>query len=260
MRNDVYLKTGWIFFGAAVSAIGVIHIVTGNFPTALLPVWPSLPGRQALAYVSGITLMIAGILILTRKYILQGAFLSAIVFLLFLLCVHIPQLIINLKKPDEWTPPFEVLMLFGGALVLAGIALNRDQYKVNGSKFITAGKYIFATCLFMFAVLHYLFPVEVTGFMPAWMPFKLFWAYFVMCAFLAASVSLFINKLARLSETLVALMFFLWVCIMHLPVVIANIHSADNWVFLFVPLAMSGIGLLIAGDDGNGLGKKDSLL
>jgi hypothetical protein len=247
MENDVYLKTGRVFFGISVLAIGVVHIATRNFPAALLPVWASLPGRQALAYVSGIILMIAGILTLTRKYSLHGALISTIIFLCFLLFVHIPQLIINLKKPGEWTPPFEVLMLFGGALTLAGIALNRDQHKINGSKFIAAGKYIFAVGLFMFAVLHYLFPVEVTGFMPLWMPFKLFWAYFVMCAFLAASVSIFINKQVRLSETLVALMFFIWVCILHLPVVIENIHSANNWIFVFVPLAMSGVGLLIAG-------------
>jgi hypothetical protein len=42
-------------------------------------------------------------------------------------------------------------------------------------------------------------------------------------------------------------MFFMWVCILHLPQVIADKHSEQNWTNLFVPLAMSGIGLLVAG-------------
>ncbi len=247
MRNDFYSETGRIFFGVSVLAVGIIHLATGNFPTGLLPVSTSLPGRNLLVYASGIIMVISGILILTKKYAWSGALLAGGIFLLFLLFLHIPKLITHINVSSEWTPAFEVFMLFSGALILGGIVLTGDDHESARHKFIAAGKYCFAISLFVFAVLHYLFAREVVTFIPAWIPMKLFWAYFAGVAFFAASVSLFINKQVRLSAILLSLMFFIWVCILHLPQVIADIHSEQNWTNLFVPLAMSGIALLIAG-------------
>ena len=247
MRNDFYLETGRIFFGISVLAIGIIHMVTGNFPTGLLPVSNSLPGRNLLVYASGMAMIISGILMLTKKYAWQGACLAAIIFLLFLIFLHIPKLIMNLGVSSEWTPAFEVFMLFSGALILSGTVLTAGNHENARHKLIATGKYCFAISLFVFAVLHYLFALQVVTFIPAWIPLKLFWAYFAVVAFFAASVSLFINRQVRLSAILLSLMFFIWVCILHLPVIITAIHSEQNWTNLFVPLAMSGIGLLIAG-------------
>jgi uncharacterized membrane protein len=247
MRNDFYLKTARIFFGISVLAIGIINLVTGNFPTGLLPVSNSLPGRTLLVYASGISMIISGILILTKKYAWPGALLAEGIFLLFLIFLHIPKLLTHLNVSSEWTPAFEVFMLFSGALILGGTVLTGDSRENVRHKLIATGKYCFAISLFVFAVLHFLFAGEVVTFIPAWIPLKLFWAYFAVAAFFAASVSLFINKQVRLSAILLSLMFFIWVCILHLPVVITAIHSEQNWTNLFVPLAMSGIGLLIAG-------------
>ncbi len=247
MRNDFYLETGRIFFGISILAIGIIHLATSNFPTGLLPISELLPARNMIVYASGIAMIISGILMLTKKYALPGALLAVGIFLLFLIFLHIPKLITHLNVSSEWTPAFEVFMLLSGALILGGTVLTGDRHENAGHKLITAGKYCFAISLFVFAVLHYLFAREVVTFIPAWIPMKLFWAYFAGVAFFAASLSIFIQKRVRLSATLLSLMFFLWVCTLHVPQVIADIHSEQNWTNLFVPLAMSGIGLLIAG-------------
>jgi hypothetical protein len=68
-----------------------------------------------------------------------------------------------------------------------------------------------------------------------------------MFAFFAASFSLFINKQVRLSSLLLSLMFFLWICLLHLPNIIAKIDNEPNWTNFFVPVGVSGIALLLAG-------------
>ena len=125
MSNNFYLTIGRIFFAAGVIAIGMVHFVTGNFPTGLLPVAAWFPGREILVYLSGALLIVSGLLILVTKSSCYGAVLAAITWLVFLLALHLPQLIMAIKDPNEWAPAFEVAMLFDGALILTGIVYTK---------------------------------------------------------------------------------------------------------------------------------------
>jgi uncharacterized membrane protein len=251
MRNDLYLKSGKLFFGIAILAIGIIHIITGNFPAGLLPVAISLPGRILLVYVTGIAMIVAGVLILIKRFTYSGAFLAGVVFLVILLLLHLPKLVLNLYDPGEWAAAFEVFSLFSGALilmgsVLSGVSLTKDK-EGKGYKLLRTGSCIFAVALFVFAAQHYLYAQFIAGLIPSWIPAGLFWAYVVMFAFFAASVSIIIQKQVRLSATLLSLLFFLWFWILHMPRVIAKVKIETEWTSLFVVLAMSGIALLIGG-------------
>lgn len=68
-----------------------------------------------------------------------------------------------------------------------------------------------------------------------------------MVAFFASAISFIIHKLSKLAGTLLGLMFLIWVLILHLPRVIASIHTEPEWTSLFVALAFSGISFLLAG-------------
>lgn len=71
-------------------------------------------------------------------------------------------------------------------------------------------------------------------------------AYLTGLALVAAGLSIATKILARLSAILFALMFFLWVVLVHAPRVTAHLRNGDEWSSLFVALAMSGAGLLLA--------------
>jgi hypothetical protein len=45
MNNNTYLQTGKVFFAVALIAIGIIHFITGTFPSGLLPVASAYPGK-----------------------------------------------------------------------------------------------------------------------------------------------------------------------------------------------------------------------
>jgi hypothetical protein len=74
MSNDFCLKVGKSFFAIAILGMGVLHAITGHFTDEVFPVAASVPGRLFLAYLNGITLIIAGTLIVTKKYTQPGGF------------------------------------------------------------------------------------------------------------------------------------------------------------------------------------------
>jgi hypothetical protein len=243
MKNTTYLTIGKLFFAVAILAIGIIHLVTGHFPAGLLFVDPKFPAASILAYITGAIFIIIGLLILSKKYEYPGAYIAAVVWLILLLIVHLPKLIVTYNLPNEWTPTFEVAGIFAGSLIFMG----DSSIKKNSSSLILIGSYIFAVSIFVFAVLHLKYLGFIVTLIPAWIPFKLFWAYVVMVAFFAVSISLFFRVWVRLSTSLLALMFFIWFCILHLPRVVASPHSETEWTSMFVVLIYSGIALLIAG-------------
>jgi hypothetical protein len=54
---------------------------------------------------------------------------------------------------------------------------------------------------------------------------------------------------------LLGLMFFIWVCMLHIPLVVLHLKMPDaeaEWTSLFVALTVSGISFLIAGSQVNG--------
>jgi hypothetical protein len=247
MNNNTCLAIGKLFFAAAILAIGIIHLVTGHFPTGLLFVDSKFPAANTLAYINGAVLVIIGVLIFSKKYQYTGAYIAAIVWLILLLIVHLPKLITTYNSPNEWTPTFEVAGIFAGSLILMG----NTSIKKNSSSFILIGSYIFAVSILVFAVLHLKYLDFIITLIPAWLPFKLLWAYIVMVAFFAASISLFLRVLVRVSTSLLALMFFIWFCILHMPRVASSPHSETEWTSLFVVLIFSGIALLISGSKSN---------
>jgi hypothetical protein len=70
---------------------------------------------------------------------------------------------------------------------------------------------------------------------------------FVGGEFLAAGISLLLNRYVRLGAELLGLMFTLWVLVLHGPRVVAKPQVEAEWTSLFVALSMASVGFLFAG-------------
>jgi uncharacterized membrane protein len=245
MSNQTFQTTGRIFMAIGVIAIGIICIADKDF-SGLLQVPATLPAYAFLAYLTGALLVIAGLLILSKKYAYPGAILATISWIIFIAALYIPLVIMNINNGNDWAGTFEVDMLLAGSLILVA---NFSPSK-KGFMLVMAARYLFAIALVVFAVQHFMYAEYLATLITTWIPFKLFWAYFVAVAFAAAAISIVINKLVRLSTAMLGLMFFLWVCILHTPLVIQHMHMPDaeaETTSLFVALAVSGVSFLIAG-------------
>jgi uncharacterized membrane protein len=141
-------------------------------------------------------------------------------------------------------------MCFAGLIYLAaGIFILRKEISAarGWDKLITLGCAFIAVSLAVFAPEHFRGPEFVQNMVPRWMPVRLFWAYFVGCALLAAATSLTVRKFVRLSSTLLGLMFFLFVCMLYTPFVLAHPGSRFAWAYALRDLSFSGGAWALAG-------------
>lgn len=132
---------------------------------------------------------------------------------------------------------------------LAGIFVLRKEISaaLGWEKLITLGPVLMAVPVAMFGTDHLCSPGPIKDIVPSWVPAHLFVTYFVGCALLAAATSLTVRKYVRLSFTLFGVMFFLFVCMMHIPNALADPKDRFAWEIVLRDITYSGAGFALAG-------------
>jgi uncharacterized membrane protein YphA (DoxX/SURF4 family) len=104
---------------------------------------------------------------------------------------------------------------------IAGIAtifLRGDWEKARGiDKLILFGPIFYAAPLGGFGAEHFTNAAGISSMVPKFVPWHMFWALFIGACFIAASFSMVTRIQARLSASLVALTFFIFVMTMDAP-------------------------------------------
>lgn len=104
------------------------------------------------------------------------------------------------------------------AIGLAVIFLRGDWRKASGfDKLILFGPIFYAAPLAGFGTEHFTLSSTIASIVPKWIPWHLFWAYFVGACFIAAALSLVTRIQPRLSASLLAPTFFFFVVLMDAP-------------------------------------------
>jgi hypothetical protein len=244
-----FLKLGRFFFAISMLAFAILACLhSGLAGPALGPPWA--PGNPFWTFFTDVALGVAGLSIILKKKARLAAALLALVIFLRVLLLYVPALISNLRDPGNWTPAFELLAMGGASLVLAGIlpveSSRFPRWNILVAQSKGFGHLLFASALVVFGIQHFLYARFVSTLVPSWIPWRLFWAYFVGVAFFAAAISIITDRKTRLGTTLLGVMFFLWVLMLHAPRVASAPQNGNEWTSAFVALAMGG-GALILG-------------
>jgi uncharacterized membrane protein len=229
---DKLIQSGRYIFAIAFLAFGIQHFIYAKYATGLGPPW--IPGSPLRACFMGAALLVASVRIVTNAKTRVAAMLLGFLLFFYFLLLYAPRIAANVHDPGPWTSGAEVLAMCGAAWVLAGTPAK-------------LGRYLFALTLTVFGVQHLLYAQFVSTLVPSWIPGHLFWAYAVGIAFIATTLSIFTNIKARWAATLLGIMFFTWVFILHLPRVASALRNGNEWTSAFVALAMCGGSWIIAG-------------
>jgi len=122
--------------------------------------------------------------------------------------------------------------VLGAVLFLLGLLAIRNDFSeaLGSDKALVLGRLCYAVPLAAFAGEHLASAKFVMMMVPSYMPWRLFWAYFVGFALIAAALSIVTKIKIRLSGTLLGIMIFLFVAMLHIPRVAANPHDRFAWV------------------------------
>jgi uncharacterized membrane protein len=141
-------------------------------------------------------------------------------------------------------------MCFAGVIYLvAGVFILRKEISAarGWDKLVTLGCVFVAVPLAVFSAEHFGGARFIQNMVPSWIPAHLFWAYFVGFALLAAATSLTVRKFVHLSSALLGLMFFLFVCTIHIPNVVANPKDRFAWAVALRDLSFAAGAWALAG-------------
>jgi uncharacterized membrane protein YphA (DoxX/SURF4 family) len=131
--------------------------------------------------------------------------------------VNLPAVMVLLAIP---IPVILAHFVFGAVLAigLAVIFLRGDWKKARGfDKLIILGPLFYAAPIVAFGTEHFTLTKGIAAIVPKYIPWHLFWTYFVGTCFIAAGLSLATRIQSRLAASSLALTFFLFVALMDAP-------------------------------------------
>ena len=241
---------GRFIYGAGIIALAVLCMVSKDFIVGRPPAWPSgFKINPALAYISGVVLIIAGIAIILKKKGRLAAFLISALIFFFSVLRHLPNFM------NDWANAYKSLALAGGSLIIAASFSMQDVTKSSGIKANEQLKAVLITmgCIFLSAFFiacgyaHFKFANFIESFIPSYIPFHIFWAYFCGVCLFAGGVGLLIPQTRRLAALLSGLMVLGWFLLLHIPRFIANTNDASDRMGLCESFTLVGIFFVLAG-------------
>jgi uncharacterized membrane protein len=216
------IAVGPAFMASALAAFGAEHLVASRSIMQIVPSW--IPGHLFWTYFIGIALLASATSLALARHVQLAATLLGVMFLLFVLLIHLPNLIANPDKRIFWTILLRDLSFAGGAWALAG------------GRMAVIGRICIAVAAVWFAVVYFLHPdiapgVPLARLTPAWVPLRLLWGYPMGTLLLLAGVASLVNRRARLAATWLAIAVTLSVLLVYIPLMaLAPTVEAMNYV------------------------------
>jgi uncharacterized membrane protein len=142
-------------------------------------------------------------------------------------------------------------------LVIGLLAAKNDIAEARGIDKVVALNYVcFALPLAVFGAEHFSPAKLLLNMVPRYMPWRLFWLYFVGAALIAASLSIATKIQVRWSGLLLGIMMLLFVALLYLPGAI-KVGGRIIWTIVFRESSFGGAGWVLAGIaiGGNGGGR-----
>lgn len=134
-----------------------------------------------------------------------------------------------------------------GAFLIAVLRAKNDLAQARGlDKIAALANLCVAIPLAVFGALHLFAPQFVIPIVPDYMPWHMFWAYFVGCGLIAASLSIATKVAVRWSGLLFGIMMFSFVAMIHFPGALRDPHNRILWTIVCRESSFGGAGLLLA--------------
>jgi uncharacterized membrane protein len=133
------------------------------------------------------------------------------------------------------------------ALIVALWPALTDVAQSSGlDKIVALTNLCVAIPLAVFGALHLFAPQFVIPIVPDYMPWHMFWVYFVGCGLIAASLSIAARIGVRWSALLFGIMMFSFVAMIHFPGALRDPHNRILWTIVCRESSFGGAGLLLA--------------
>ena len=246
---DKTVPFGRLFYAMPMGVFGIQHFTATAFVATVVPSW--MPLHTFWVYLVGTAVIAAALSIILDKHARLAATLFGCMLLLFVVLLHIPNIVATHGARLFWMIGLRDIAFSGGAFALAGMQLKRTPSD-GAPGLLTLCRFFVGIPAIVFGVEHFLNPMFTPGVpqearTPAWIPGHLFWAYLTGATLIACGACMVVNKKALLAARSLAIVSLLLVVFVYIPIIVANPSDIDSGLNNLVDiLAFSGAALVLA--------------
>jgi uncharacterized membrane protein len=247
------LKTARWLFALGMVGLGALALVYGDFALVWQPVAPWVPGRTALAYGSGVLMLLCGAGLLfraTTKWSVRVLFPYLILWAL----LKVPALVVAPQIEGVWLGIGELCVLLAGGWVLfARLAEVRDDSFLAwaaGDSGVRIARIMFAVSVIPIGLSHFFYVKQTVDYVPAWLPFKTGWAYLTGAGHIAAGVGVLLRIFPRVAATAEAAMIGVFTLLVWGPAIVAAPKTRMPWTAFFISWAIAAGAFAVAASFG----------
>jgi uncharacterized membrane protein len=224
-------------FAIGMIALGILALIYGDFALVWQPVAPWIPGRTALAYASGVLMLLGGVGLLfsaTAAWSIRILFPYLIIWAL----LKVPALFATPGVEGVWLGIGELTVLLSGGWVLfarlSGLPDNSPLAFATGDRGVRIARILFAVSLKPIGLSHIVYAKETAALVPAWLPFRIGWVYLTGTGHIAAGLGVLFSVLPRVAAWAEAGMLSVFTLLVWIPAVLSAPRTRLPWTPFFI--------------------------
>jgi len=236
-------------FAIGMVGLGVLALIYGDFALVWQPVAPWVPGRTALAYGSGVLMLLCGAGLVFRG---SAAWAVRVLFpyLFVWALLKVPALVVAPQIEGVWLGLGELaVLLAGGWILFARLSDLREGSALAfaaGDSGVRIARYLFAIWVIPVGVSHFVYVKETINLIPAWIPFRMFWAYLTGVGHVAAGLGVLFSVVPRIAAAAEAGMLSVITILVWAPAILAAPSTRMPWTAFFISWAITAAVWVVA--------------
>jgi uncharacterized membrane protein len=236
-------------FAIGMIGLGILALVYGDFALVWQPVAAWVPGRTALAYGSGVLMLLAGVGLLFQA---TAAWSARILFpyLIVWALLKVPALVAAPQMEAVWLGFGELAVLLAGGWTLFAVLAALPEKSIvaftTGESGIRMARILFAVSLLPIGLSHLVYTKETADLVPAWLPFRVGWAYLTGVGQMSCGLGVLFRILPRVAATTEACMLSLFTLLVWAPALLAAPKTRLPWTAFFISWAITAAAWVVA--------------
>jgi uncharacterized membrane protein YphA (DoxX/SURF4 family) len=238
-----------LLFAVGMMGLGVLALIYGDFALVWQPVADWVPGRTALAYGSGVLMLAAGAALLFRATV-AWAVRILFPYLIVWALLKVPALVAAPQIEGVWLGLGELTFLLAGGWTLFATLGEIPPASVfaslSGERGVRTARIVFAVSLVPIGLSHLMYAQATAGYVPVWLPDRIFWAYLTGVGQIACGIGVLIGLWPRVAATAEACMVSLFTLLVWAPAILAAPRTRLPWTAFFISWAIASAAWVVA--------------
>jgi uncharacterized membrane protein len=227
-------------FATGLLGLGGLALGYGDFALVWQPVPAWLPARTAVAYASGVLMIVLGLGLLVPP-VRKWAVPVLLPYLFLWALLKVPDVVSKPGTEGSWLGLGELTLLLAGGwtlFALFGEVASESLFGfLAGERGVRAARYLFAVSIVPIGLSHIVYVGATAGFVPHWLPAPRAWAYLTGAGQIASGLGVLFCVLPRIAAWAEAAQITVYTLLVWLPALLTSATRlnrtafAVSWIF-----------------------------